>query len=108
METVLLEMIKIVLLILIVLLLLQAHVLDALRIIILESMGSALQSILFAKLSIKQTETVFHAINPISSVMESVFSTLTDLMTNALHGSKVSALHAHLVPLWIKLVNAKK
>ena len=108
METVLLGMIKIVLLILIALLLLLEHVLDALRISILELMGYALQSILFAKPSILQTETVFLAINPISSAVEPVSLTLTDRTINALHGSKISVLHAHLVPSWIRLVNAKR
>jgi hypothetical protein len=108
METVLLGMIKIVLLILIVLLLLLEHVLDALKISILEPMEYVLQSILFAKPSTQQTETVFLAINPISSAVEPASSTPTDRTINALHGSKVSVLHAHLVPLWIRLVNAKR
>jgi hypothetical protein len=108
METVLLGMIKIVLLILIALLLLLELVLDAPRISILELMGYALQSILFAKPSTQQTETAFPAINPILSAVEPVSSTLTDLTINALHGSKVFVLHVHLVPSWIRLVNAKR
>ena len=108
METVLLGTIKIVLLILIALLLLLEHVLDAPRISISEPMEYALLSILFAKPSIQQTETVFPAINLISSAVEPASSTLTDPMINALHGSKESVLHAHLVPSWIRLVNAKR
>ena len=71
-------------------------------------MEYALLSILFAKPSIQQTETVFPAINLISSAVEPASSTLTDPMINALHGSKESVLHAHLVPSWIRLVNAKR
>ena len=101
-------MIRIVLLILIVLLLLRVHVLDAQRIIISELMEYALQLIHFAKPLIQPTETVFPAINPISSAVEPVSLTLMDQMINALLGSKVSVLHVHPAPSWMRLVNANR